>query len=72
MITPDMQRAVIQQQIAEWEQARYSAEVAHRVHTRLKSGEAALNDFADRMIKAEYAIDELQKLLKELDGAETL
>lgn len=69
MITTDQQRAVIQQQIADWETARYSAEVAHRVHTRLKSGEAALKDFADRIIKAEYAIDELQKVLKELDHA---
>lgn len=68
MITNEIQRAVITQQIAEWEQARYSAEVAHRVHTKLKSGDAALNDFADRMIKAEMALDELQVMLKELEG----
>ncbi len=60
------QRAVITQQIREWEEARYAAEVAHRVHTRLKSGDAALADFAGRMIKAEYAIDELQLMLAEL------
>ena len=68
MITSEIQRAVIQQQIAEWEQARYSAEVAHRVHTKLKSGDAALKDFADRMIKAEMALDELKVMLKELEG----
>ena len=66
-MTHDIQRAIIAQQIAEWEQARYSAEVAHRVHTKLKSGDAALNDFADRMIKAEMALDELNAMLKELD-----
>ena len=68
-MTPELQRAVIQQQIVEWEQARYSAEVAHRVHTKLKSGDAALKDFADRMIKAEMALDELKVMLKELDDA---
>ena len=68
MITSNTQRAVIAQQIAEWEQARYSAEVAHRVHTKLKSGDAALKDFADRMIKAEMALDELKVMLKELEG----
>ena len=60
------QRAVIQQLIHEWEEARYAAEVAHRVHTRLKSGDAALAEYAGRMIKAEYAIDELQLMLAEL------
>ncbi len=60
------QRAVITQQIREWEESRYAAEVAHRVHTRLKSGDAALADFARRMIKAKYAIDELQLILAEL------
>ena len=69
MITSELQRAVITQQIAEWEQARYSAEVAHRVHTKLKSGDAALKDFTDRMIKAEMALDELKVMLKELDDA---
>ncbi len=60
------QRAILLQQIREWEEARFAAEVAHRVHTRLKSGDAALADFARRMIKAEYAIDELQLILAEL------
>ena len=69
MITSDTQRAIIQRQIDEWEQARYHAEVAHRVHTKLKSGDAALKDFTDRMIKAEMALDELQAMLKELDDA---
>ena len=69
MITSEIQRAVIAQQIAEGEQARYSAEVAHRVHTKLKSGDAALKDFTDRMIKAEMALDELNAMLKELDDA---
>ena len=68
-MTVEQQRVIIARQIAEWEEARYSAEVAHRVHTKLKSGDAALNDFADRMIKAEMALDELQAMLKELDDA---
>ena len=60
------QRAIIQQQIRDWEETRYAAEVAHRVHTRLKSGDAALSDFFIRMTKAEIAIDELQLMLAEL------
>ena len=60
------QRAVIQQLIHEWEEAQYAAEVSHRVHTRLKSGDAALAEYAGRMVKAEYAIDELQLILAEL------
>ena len=60
------QRAVIHQLIHEWEEAQYAAEVSHRVHTRLKSGDAALADFAGRMTKAEYAIDELRSILAEL------
>ena len=38
MVTPEQRRTLIERQIAEWEEVRYSAEVAHRVHTRLKSG----------------------------------
>ena len=65
-LTAEYQRAVIRQQIREWEEVRYAAEVAHRVHTRLKSGDAALAEYAGRMVKAEYAIDELQLILAEL------
>lgn len=65
-LTTENQRAVILRQIREWEEARFAAEVGHRVHTRLKSGDAALADFAGRMTKAEYAIDELQLILAEL------
>lgn len=70
-LTAEYQRGVIRQQIREWEEVRYAAEVAHRVHTRLKSGDAALADFAGRMIKAEYAIDELQLMLAELPEGNT-
>lgn len=66
MLTTDQQRLVIEAQIREWEEARFAAEVAHRVHTRLKSGEAALSGFVERMAKAEYAIDELTRMLAEL------
>lgn len=69
MVTPEQRRTLIERQIAEWEEVRYSAEVAHRVHTRLKSGDAALEKFASDMAKAEYAIDELQKMLRELGHA---
>ncbi len=66
-MTPAQQRAVIERQIAEWEEFSFNAEISHRVHTRLKSGDVALARFEKEKISAEYAIDELKKMLKELE-----
>lgn len=69
MITTDQQCALIERQIAEWEQARYYAELSHRVHTKIKSESTVLHGFVEQMTRAEMALDELQKALKELEHA---
>lgn len=69
MLDTARQRAVIEAQIREWEDVAFSAEIAHKVHTRLKSDKSVLAGFVERATQAEHAIDELKKMLAELPPA---
>jgi hypothetical protein len=64
----EQQIAIIDRQIAEWEESAFNAEVAHRVHKRIKSDEPILNRYVDTMQRAEYAIAELQAIRAELEA----
>lgn len=69
MITVEQQIAIIDHQINEWEEAAFNAEIAHTVHTRLKTNR--LPEFEHNLAQAEIAIVELQKLRAQLVPAPT-
>lgn len=66
-LTIEQQIALVERQIAEWREVAFNAEVAHRVHARLKSDPAVLARHVETMTKAEHAIDELTKIRAELE-----
>ena len=66
MLPIDRQTALIEAQILEWQEVAYTAEIAHRVHTRLKSPPEVLQSFVGRMTQAEQAIAVLNNLLDEV------
>ena len=66
MIPIDRQTALIEAQILEWQEVAFNAEIAHRVHTRLKSPPEVLQSFVARMTQAEQAIAVLHDLLDEV------
>jgi hypothetical protein len=66
MLPIDRQTALIEAQILEWQEVAFNAEIAHRVHTRLKSPPEVLQSFVARMTQAEQAIAVLHDLLDEV------
>lgn len=66
MLPIDRQTALIEAQILEWQEVTFNAEIAHRVHTRLKSPPEVLQSFVARMTQAEQAIAVLHDLLDEV------
>ena len=66
MLPIGRQIALIEAQILEWQEVAYNAEIAHRVHTRLKSPPEVLQSFVGRMTQAEQAIAVLNNLLDEV------
>lgn len=66
MLPIDRQVALIEAQILEWQEVAFNAEIAHRVHTRLKSPPEVLQSFVARMTQAEQAIAVLHDLLDEV------
>ena len=66
MLPIDRQTALIEAQILEWQEVAFNAEIAHRVHTRLKSPPEVLQSFVGRMTQAEQAIAVLNDLLDEV------
>ena len=67
-IGPAQQLRIIDRQIQEWAESAFNAEVAHRVHTRLKSERAVLDRYVDAMKNAEIAMAELAKLRAEVEA----
>ena len=68
MLSIARKRLSIERQIDEWEEVAFNAEVAHRVHARLKADAATLKQFVDRMTNAEIAITDLREQLAALDA----
>lgn len=66
MIPIDRQTALIEAQILEWQEVAFNAEIAHRVHTRLKSPTEVLQSFVARMTQAEQAIAALNDIVKDV------
>lgn len=70
-LSRERQIAVIDGQIQEWEEVAFNAEIAHKVHRdRLNTQPPALAQFVASMERAEKAIAELQKMRKEIAGAQ--
>lgn len=61
-LTPNTQIAIIDRQIRDWEETAFQAEVAHRVHTRVKSPDSRLDEFMNVMRDAEIALAELRAM----------
>lgn len=66
-IGPAQQLRIIDRQIQEWAESAFNAEIAYRVHTRLKSEKSVLDRYIDAMRNAEIAIAELTKLRAEVE-----
>lgn len=66
MLPIDRQIALIEAQILEWQEVTFNAEIAHRVHTRLKSPPEVLQSFVGRMTQAEQAIAVLNDIVKDV------
>lgn len=62
----ERQLQLVHGQIVEWEEAQFNAELAHRVHTRIKSEKPVVELQVNRMIQAEMAIAELRGVEAEL------
>lgn len=60
MLTIELQLAIIDRQIREWGEVAFNAEIAHKVHTRLKTNR--LPEFEQNLAQAEIAIAELQTM----------
>jgi hypothetical protein len=65
-LSPAAQIAIIDRQIAEWRESSFSAEIAHKVHTRLKSDAQILARFVETMERAEIAITALDEMRAQL------
>ena len=63
--TNDVKRQIIQQQIAGWEEARYSLQLQHRVQAGLANQQGSA-DIEKRLLDCEKALDMLQKELDAL------
>ena len=61
----EMQRAVIERQIAAWREKRFDVQIAHKVHTQLKSPPEALARLVDELTVCEKALALLEGELKE-------
>ena len=66
MLPIDRQIALIEAQILEWQEVTFNAEIAHRVHIRLKSPPEVLQSFVARMTQAEQAIAALNDIVKDV------
>jgi hypothetical protein len=58
--TNGIKRQIIQQQIAGWEEARYSLQLQHRVQAGIDNKQG-LADIEKRLLDCEKAMDMLQK-----------
>lgn len=66
MLTIELQLAIIDRQIREWQEAAFNAEIAHKVHTKLKT--SRLSEFENNLTQAEIAIAELQTMRAAVAG----
>lgn len=57
---------IIDRQIQEWTESAFNAEIAHRVHIRIKSEPAVIDRYVDAMKQAEIAIAELTRIRAEV------
>ena len=66
MLTSEQRIAVIDRQIAEWQEVGYAAEIAAKVHLRIGSAPEQIKTFTDRAIAAEKALHTLGELRAEV------
>jgi hypothetical protein len=66
-ISAEQQRMVIERQITDWRMARYDLEVQIRVHRRIGTDPAMIDDLVSRLAQCEKALDALDEELMRLD-----
>ena len=64
-LSVDDQRAVIARQIAAWKEKRFDVQIAHKVHTQLKSTPEVLTRLIDELTMCEKALALLDTELAE-------
>ncbi len=65
--TKEIKLQFLKQEIAGHQQAIYILSIRHRVNKKLGQTEEQLKPLADDIVKSEQAIDELEKIIKELE-----
>jgi hypothetical protein len=64
-LSPEAQRLVIERQILAWKERRFDVQIAHKVHTQLKSPAEALTRLVEELTMCEKALALLEQELKE-------
>jgi hypothetical protein len=65
-ISPEVKRALIENEITLWRNTAYQAQLRHRVNKKLGADEQALKALEDELLKAEKAVDILTEMLAEI------
>lgn len=64
-LSTDVQRTVILRQIDAWKEKRFDIQIAHKVHTQLKSAPEALARLVDELMMCEGALAMLRQELQD-------
>ena len=69
-ISPQAQKAILEQEIALWKNTRYQWEVRHRVLTRIGASKDELSEVMSQLERCEKALDLLNEELTGIDSLE--
>ena len=70
-LAPEVKLALLQREVVEWQQLRYTLEVRHRVNKRIGAPAEAMEPIAKDLERCEKALDALREMEAELKNGKT-